>query len=81
MAHLDVIVIDAQTFSKAALIQIAGRVGRKAHAPDGMVLYLHQGVSLSMIAARRGAIYESFGKRKGWLDEKMPNVFNPSMNH
>ena len=32
MAHLDVIVIDAQTFSKAALIQIAGRVGRKAHA-------------------------------------------------
>ena len=29
MAHLDVIVIDAQTFSKAALIQIAGRVGRK----------------------------------------------------
>ena len=29
MARLDVIVINAETFSKAALIQIAGRVGRK----------------------------------------------------
>lgn len=73
MAHLDVIVIDAQTFSKAALIQIAGRVGRKAHAPDGMVLYLHQGVSLSMIAARREVqSMNRLAREKGWLDEKMP---------
>jgi hypothetical protein len=29
MAQLDVIVINADTFEKAALVQIAGRVGRK----------------------------------------------------
>ena len=29
MAKLDVIVMNAETFEKAALVQIAGRVGRK----------------------------------------------------
>ncbi|MCE3315759.1 DNA/RNA helicase, partial [Staphylococcus aureus] len=38
MARLDVIVINAETFSKAALIQIAGRVGRKIEEPNGLVL-------------------------------------------
>lgn len=35
MANLDVIVIDAHQFSKEALIQIAGRVGRKLECPNG----------------------------------------------
>ena len=39
MARLDVIVINAETFSKAALIQIAGRVGRKIEEPNGLVLF------------------------------------------
>ena len=34
MAQLDVIVINADTFEKAALVQIAGRVGRKQEAPQ-----------------------------------------------
>ena len=39
MAQLDVIVINAHTFEKAALIQIAGRVGRKQGAPRKSNIY------------------------------------------
>lgn len=53
MAKLDVIVMNAETFEKAALVQIAGRVGRKIEAPQGLVLFLHEGVSLSMILAKK----------------------------
>lgn len=53
MANLDVIVINAGTFEKASLVQIAGRVGRKQVAPTGLVLFLHEGVSLSMIFAKK----------------------------
>ena len=42
MAQLDVIVINAHTFEKAALIQI-GRVGRKQEAPTGKVIFMHEG--------------------------------------
>ena len=52
MAQLDVIVINADTFEKAALVQIAGRVGRK-QAPTGMVLFIHEGVSISMLMAKK----------------------------
>ena len=53
MAQLDVIVINAHTFEKAALIQIAGRVGRKQGAPTGKVIFMHEGVSIAMIQAKR----------------------------
>ena len=53
MAQLDVIVINADTFEKAALVQIAGRVGRKQEAPTGKVLFLHEGVSISMLMAKK----------------------------
>ena len=53
MAQLDVIVINADTFEKAALVQIAGRVGRKQEAPTGMVLFIHEGVSISMLMAKK----------------------------
>ena len=36
-----------------ALIQIAGRVGRKIEEPNGLVLFLHEGVSLSMMSAKK----------------------------
>ena len=52
MAQLDVIVINAHTFEKAALIQIAGRVGRKQGAPTGKVIFMHEGVSIAMIQAK-----------------------------
>ena len=45
MPHLDVIVLESQTYSTAALVQIAGRVGRKLQDTSGLVLYLHNGVS------------------------------------
>ena len=35
-----------------ALIQIAGRVGRKQGAPTGKVIFMHEGVSIAMIQAK-----------------------------
>ena len=39
MANLDVVVIDAHQYTQEALIQIAGRVGRKLECPTGKVLF------------------------------------------
>ncbi|RXS24632.1 DNA/RNA helicase, partial [Streptococcus pyogenes] len=51
------------------LIQIAGRVGRKKQAPNGHVIYYHNGVSLSMMLARKDIKkMNQLGKQKGWLD-------------
>ena len=70
MACLDVIVLNADSFEKAALIQIAGRVGRKKEAPTGLVLFLHEGVSLAMILAKRDIVYMNrLGIKRGWLDD------------
>ncbi|MEJ7462422.1 DEAD/DEAH box helicase family protein [Staphylococcus saprophyticus] len=69
MEKLDVVVIEADQFSKEALIQIAGRVGRKKQAPNGNVIYYHNGVSLSMMLARKDIKkMNQLGKQKGWLD-------------
>ena len=64
MEKLDVVVIDADQFSKEALIQIAGRVGRKKQAPNGHVIYYHNGVSLSMMLARKDIKNESTWETK-----------------
>lgn len=70
MARLDVIVLNADTFEKTALIQIAGRVGRKKEAPTGLVLFLHEGVTLAMILAKRDIVYMNrLGIKRGWLDD------------
>lgn len=70
MANLDVIVIDAHQFSKEALIQIAGRVGRKLECPNGKVLYFHQGVSISMMLARKEILQMNrLALKRGWIDE------------
>lgn len=69
MAHIDVIVLQSHLFLTSALIQIAGRVGRKLHAYDGLVLFCHQGVSWSMIAARRKIKnMNNLAVKKGWSD-------------
>lgn len=42
----------ASIYSRA-LIQIAGRVGRKLECPTGKVLFFHEGVSMNMIQAKK----------------------------
>ncbi|PTJ20738.1 DNA/RNA helicase [Staphylococcus simulans] len=72
MAHLDVIVIDSQSFQAAALVQIAGRTGRKLQDTSGLVLFLHNGVTLSMVQAKRQIKQmNQLGLKKGWLDAEM----------
>ncbi|WP_241966049.1 DEAD/DEAH box helicase family protein [Staphylococcus kloosii] len=69
MEHLDVIVLESHLFLTSTLIQIAGRVGRKLNAFDGLVLFCHQGVSWSMIAARRKIKHMNhLAIKKGWVD-------------
>lgn len=50
---VDVFVLNAehQTFSKSALIQIAGRAGRSPERPTGTVFFFHQGRTKAMTAA------------------------------
>ncbi|MGT2597140.1 hypothetical protein ACVQ90_15295 [Staphylococcus aureus] len=50
---LHVVVIDAHQYTQEALIQIAGRVGRKLECPTGKVLFFHEGVSMNMIQAKK----------------------------
>lgn len=69
MTHLDVVVVDAGSFQQEALIQIAGRVGRKQQSPSGLVLFLHEGVTLSMILAKRNIISMNLlAIKRGWID-------------
>ena len=56
MANLDVIVVDSHKFSSSALIQIAGRVGRKMASPTGLVMFCHQVITFKMIKARSAIV-------------------------
>lgn len=70
MPQLDVIVIDSHTFNEAALIQIAGRVGRKVQSSSGKVLFLHEGVSLEMCRAKKNITkMNKLAIQKGWIYE------------
>lgn len=53
--RVDVAVIGAESpiFTEAALVQIAGRVGRKAEHPTGECRLFHFGKSFSMVQAKR----------------------------
>lgn len=53
--NVQVAVIGAESkiFNASALIQIAGRVGRNSHFPDGEILFYHHGVTVGMDDARR----------------------------
>jgi len=69
MAHLDVIVFRSQNFESSALVQIAGRVGRKREAPNGRVLFLHEGITIKMLKARRDIMHMNrLAMEKGWID-------------
>ncbi|MDT8858794.1 DEAD/DEAH box helicase [Alkalihalobacillus sp. MEB130] len=54
-ADVQVAVLGAENdvFTEAALVQIAGRVGRKKETPTGEVIFFHYGVTKAMKAARR----------------------------
>ncbi|WP_157796555.1 DEAD/DEAH box helicase [Bacillus sp. FJAT-45037] len=51
---VDVAVLGAEddVFTEAALVQMAGRVGRKVDAPDGAVCFFHYGKTVAMNAAK-----------------------------
>ncbi|RIO47662.1 DEAD/DEAH box helicase [Staphylococcus hyicus] len=69
MAFLDVWVMDSQNYSATALIQIAGRVGRKQECPDGLVRFYHDGRTLEMYKARRSIRkMNRLAYQKGWID-------------
>ncbi|MDU2310967.1 MAG: DNA/RNA helicase, partial [Staphylococcus epidermidis] len=60
---------DLGSFQQEALIQIAGRVGRKQQSPSGLVLFLHEGVTLSMVLAKRNIIsMNRLAIKRGWVD-------------
>ena len=42
-----------QIHLKRCISTNSGRVGRKQEAPTGMVLFLHEGVSISMLMAKK----------------------------
>ena len=56
--EVDVFVVQADHahFTKSALIQISGRVGRSNARPDGLVSFFHAGKSRAMVAAKREII-------------------------
>ncbi|MGM0897785.1 MAG: DEAD/DEAH box helicase [Bacillota bacterium] len=56
--HLQVAVVgaDHRVFDRAALIQIAGRVGRSAKDPTGEVAFFHNGITTDMDAARQAIL-------------------------
>ncbi|PTI83040.1 DNA/RNA helicase [Staphylococcus xylosus] len=70
MANLDVIVCNSHDFSTNALIQIAGRVGRKREDPSGLVLFLHEGITFKMLQARKNIKrMNQLAREKGWIDD------------
>ena len=68
MPYLDVWVMDSHKYTASALIQIAGRVGRKTVCPDGTVLFYHTGRTIAMYAARHEIKrMNELGREKGWI--------------
>ena len=53
--NVDVAILGAenQIFTESALVQIAGRVGRKKEFPDGVITFFHYGKTNSMVSARK----------------------------
>ena len=64
MAQLDVIVINHILLKRSHLFKL-GRVGRKQGAPTGKVIFMHEGVSIAMIQAKREIKNESIRYRTG----------------
>lgn len=68
---VDVVVVGAEdkTFTEAALVQIAGRVGRSPEKPNGEVLFLHHGKTEEMIRAIKQIVTNNqIASERGLLD-------------
>ncbi|MBO1214221.1 DNA/RNA helicase [Staphylococcus nepalensis] len=69
MAYLDVLILNSHLFEANAIVQIAGRVGRKAEAPTGLVLCMHEGITLPMLQARHSIKkMNKLAQKRGWID-------------
>ncbi|WP_445505606.1 DEAD/DEAH box helicase [Niallia sp. 03091] len=69
-SNIDVAVIGAENeiFTESALIQIAGRVGRKKEYPTGNITFFHYGKTNSMVGARKQILQSNKeAKEKGLL--------------
>lgn len=72
---IDVIVLGSEhrAFTTSALVQIAGRVGRKAWAPNGEVIFIHAGrTKASVGAVREIQRMNRLARLRGLLDEVTP---------
>ncbi|WP_082306987.1 DEAD/DEAH box helicase [Bacillus sp. FJAT-27245] len=71
IANIDVAVIGAEDriFTESALVQIAGRAGRSARHPTGIVTFFHYGKTNAMVDARKQILaMNREGKARGLLD-------------
>lgn len=69
-ANIDVIILGSEDaiFSTAALVQIAGRVGRKADYPTGEVTFLHHGKTRAMVLAKKRLVQmNKLAKQRGLI--------------
>lgn len=65
---LDVVIIRTDMFTSSAIIQIAGRVGRKVSYPKGNVICFHRGITKEMDLARKEIMsMNKLAKDRGWL--------------
>ncbi|MEB7815794.1 DEAD/DEAH box helicase family protein [Mammaliicoccus sciuri] len=68
LEKLDVVIVHTEKFTSSAIIQIAGRVGRKLSCPTGKVLCYREGITRNMIQAKREIIeMNDLAHEKGWL--------------
>lgn len=70
--NCQVLVLGANSdmFSSSALVQMAGRVGRKAEFPWGVLIFAHEGISRSMVEAKRQIIeMNHLAQQRGLLHE------------
>lgn len=73
--NIDVWIFDAHhsIFTRQAIVQIAGRVGRHQKFPDGEVILIAEGKTKAMIEAIN-EIKKMNQSAKRWLDDAMPNL-------
>ena len=51
--HVSIIGAEDKKYSRAALVQLSGRVGRRPDFPAGQLYYAHYGISKTMIEAQQ----------------------------
>ncbi|MED3561614.1 DEAD/DEAH box helicase [Bacillus xiapuensis] len=71
--NIDVAVVGAEDeiFNESALVQIAGRAGRSAAYPKGVVTFFHYGKTEEMLKAKKQIVFmNQEGIKRGLIDEK-----------